>query len=92
MMRVVKYFIGGLFVAAALLAAVSYSWTYTPLGRLDYQAAVLSRLAALQTEEAALTPAYREQTNAMTLKLMPSDKEFPLARVEDRTVEGVDGN
>ena len=31
------------------LAALSYSWTFTPLGRLDYKAAVISKLASRQS-------------------------------------------
>ncbi|MBK6277570.1 MAG: alpha/beta hydrolase [Gammaproteobacteria bacterium] len=63
-MRLLKWscFVLAVLAAAALL--VSYSWTFTPIGRMDYGAAVLSKLGSLQRSgDAAITPAYREKLN-----------------------------
>jgi len=74
------------FILFVLLAgaAISYSWTYTPLGRLEYAAAVLSKLSELDTEPISLSKENREQANAMVKRLIGT--AAPLAKIEDREI------
>jgi acetyl esterase len=74
------------------LGALSYSWTFTPLGRLDYKAALISKLASLQRGAIALTPEARAKANAQTARMLGKIEPAQLERCEDREIEGPDGN
>lgn len=75
---------GALAVVALLLvgAAVTYSWTFTPEGRLDYQAALISKLATLQDGPAEMTPEARATANEMVANFIPGEPAA-LARIEN---------
>ncbi len=66
------------------LAALSYSWTFTPLGRLDYKAALISKLASLQRGATELTPQARAKANKATERMLGKLEPAPLERQEDR--------
>lgn len=80
----------GILVGAAL--ALTYSWTFTRYGRLDYKAAVISRVASWQDQEdLVMTPSARASANAYTMSLLP---EYPVeagVRFEDRLIGTPDG-
>lgn len=63
-----------LLVSALVAGAVSYSWTFTPHGRLDYGAAVFSRLLNWQRgdEPIAYNDEQRRATGRFTKKYMDS--------------------
>lgn len=77
---------GGLAVLAlvVLVGAVTYSWTFTPLGRLDYTPAVMSKLASWQSGDIALTPEARAASNEMVRGFLPGEAA-PMARIEDHS-------
>ena len=52
---------GLFFGTLSVLFLVTYSWTYTPLGRLDYQAAVISRLAKWNQKPVEISREARER-------------------------------
>lgn len=91
MKRFIRYVGLGLALVAALGAAASYSWTFTPFGRLDYLAAVISKLATLGTEPVELTPEARHTANELTTSALPDFSGAPLARIEDEVILGPDG-
>ena len=69
---------------ALLAAAITWSWTFTPLGRLDYLPAVMARLASWQTTGTDFSPEARRSVNQMTRGLDGEAVDLP--RIEDRTV------
>lgn len=76
--------VGAVVVGLVLLAfVVTYSWTFTPLGRLDYSAAVISKLSEWQTAPPVLTPEARASSNEMVRGFMPGEAT-PLDSIEDR--------
>ncbi|MBW2274927.1 MAG: alpha/beta hydrolase [Deltaproteobacteria bacterium] len=75
-----------------LAAGISYSWTYTPIGRLDYVAAVMAKVASWQTGPAELTPETRRAANAQVEQMLSFVPETPLARIEDRALPGPGGH
>ncbi len=81
----------GLGMLVGALAAVTYSWTFTRIGRLDYSAALIAKMASFQGGAVELTPEARSQANAYTARLLP---DYPLddhVRVEDRRIPTPDG-
>jgi acetyl esterase len=75
-----------------VVGAISYSWTFTPLGRLDYGAALIAKLASWRGGPLELTPEARAIANERTAQMLPSAVDVPLARIEDRTIESADGS
>ena len=76
---------GGLAALLLVATVVTYSWTFTPLGRLDYGAAVMARLRSWQTGPMEITPEARARANEVVLLLV--DREpVSLPRIEDRRV------
>jgi len=84
MKRVGKIVLVGLVVLLFLGAAISYSWTFTPLGRLDYPAAVLARILSWQDPQ-EFTPEDREFINQLGARTSFLDP-ISLPRIEDREV------
>ena len=80
----------GVLVGAA--AAVTYSWTYTPLGRLDYPAAVIARLSSISSGPMEMTPAAREIANEMTRAMVADYPEPDGVPFEDRMVSSDAGH
>lgn len=79
-------------IVAGALAAVVWSWTHTPIGRLDLQAAVIARIAALQGGGAmAMTPEARANANETTRGMLGSAEIPDGVRFEDRSVPGPGG-
>jgi acetyl esterase len=79
-------------LALILVAAgVSYSWTFTPMGRLDYPAAVIAKLSTWRTAPLELTPETRRTANSQVEQMLSGMAEAPLARIEDREIPGPDG-
>ncbi|MDG2304384.1 MAG: alpha/beta hydrolase [Candidatus Binatia bacterium] len=83
MKRVLKRVGLALGAIVGLVAAVTYSWTITPQGRLDYGAAVVSKLASWQTGPQEYTPEARAGANEMVRGFLPGEPA-ELARGEDR--------
>ncbi len=84
-MRILKIG-GGILVAIALLAAaITYSWTLTPIGRLEYQAALVAKLSEWDDGPVELTPKARRAANEMVRAFIPPSAE--LAKIENRTIE-----
>lgn len=80
-------------VLAGGLAAVVWSWTFTPLGRLDLQAAIIAKLSSLGGDTAMdMSPEARSAANDMTRSMMGgvgADAEVPF---EDRSIPGPGGD
>ena len=91
MRRILLITTAGLLVLVLVAAAVSYSWTFTPLGRLDYRAALLAKLASSQEGAAELGPEARGSANAFTARMLPDVGDTALARIEDREIAGPEG-
>jgi len=88
MLRVIRRIVAGLVVLLLAAAGVSYSWTFTPLGRLDYPAAVIAKLASWQSGPPELTPDARRTANEQVVLMLSGIEEAPLARIEDREITG----
>jgi len=73
------------------LAAVTYSWTFTRLGRLDFGAAVIAKIASLQGGDSELTAEARANANAFTADLLPEYSASDRVRFEDRKIPTPDG-
>ena len=86
-MRLVK--LGGLIgvVGILLLAALSYRWTFTPIGRLEYGAAIVAKLSEWSEAPVELTEESRRAANEMVRGRLPPPAD--LARVEDREIESI---
>ena len=84
-MRFLK--LGGLIAVVGMLlaAAVSYSWTFTPIGRLEYGAAIVAKFSEWNEGPGELTEEARQIANEMVRGRMPRSEA--LARVEDREIE-----
>ena len=75
------------------LAAVVWSWTFTPIGRLDLQAAIVARMAALGgASDMEMTPAARQTANEMTRRMLGDFSTEVEVAFEDRTVPGPGGD
>ena len=62
--------------ALSLLGAgVSYSWTFTPIGRLDYPAAIVARLSYWQDQPIDMSPEARRASAGFTRRLLPTVPE-----------------
>jgi len=72
-MKIIKITSSLMLLVITLAAAVSYSWTFTPSGRLDYKAAAWSKLATLQTTP----PQYSEEARHTANKLLRDFKGLP---------------
>ncbi|MEM7412838.1 MAG: alpha/beta hydrolase [Myxococcota bacterium] len=81
----------GLALLAVIGFGITYSWTFTPHGRLDYAAALIAKLAASQDRPLVMTPEARARSNAATRDLLPRFDTPPLASVEDREIPGPGG-
>jgi acetyl esterase len=82
----------GLLAVVLVVAAASYSWTFTSMGRLDYGAAVIAKLSSWQSGPAELTLEARRAANAQVEQMLSGIDAVPLARIEDREVSGAGGN
>jgi acetyl esterase len=71
--------------------AITYSWTFTRIGRLDYPAAVIARLASWQTGAPRMDAESRESANAYTISLLPEYPANDRIRIEDREISAFDG-
>ena len=79
-------------VAMLLVAlALSWSWTFTPLGRLDYRAALLAKAMSLQAAPAVYDAAARVRANQMVETMLSAIEPHPDVRFEDRQIPGPDG-
>lgn len=80
-------------VLVGALTAVVWSLTFTPLGRLDLQAAILAKMASLQgTSEMEMTPAAREAANQMTRRMLGDLGAEGAVAFEDRAIPGPGGD
>ena len=74
------------------LAAVVWSWTFTPLGSLDFQAALVAQLATLGgASDMDMSPEAREAANEMTRTMLGDLSSDVDVAFEDRRVEGPGG-
>jgi acetyl esterase len=71
--------------------AVTWSWTFTSIGRLDYRAALVAKMASWQSGEIEMTPGARAAANRMTAAMLPVYPDDPQVRFEDRRVPSADG-
>ena len=80
-------------VLAGALAAIVWSWTFTPLGRLDLQAAIVARLASLGVDASMeMSPEARAAANDATRAMAAWAGEEAGVPFEDRAVPGPDGS
>jgi acetyl esterase len=84
-MRILKIAIGALTALVIVAAGVSYSWTFTPIGRLEYVAAVVAKVSEWDDAPVELNERARSEVNANARSQMPEPVE--LARIEDREIE-----
>lgn len=90
-----RWALRSLFAVTALIlvsAGISYSWTFTPIGRLDYPAAVIAKVSSWQTAAPELTPEARRTANARVEQMLAGLEPTSLARIEDRAVPGPGGH
>ncbi|MBJ18568.1 MAG: alpha/beta hydrolase [bacterium] len=81
----------GLGMLAGAFAAVTYSWTFTRIGRLDYRAALIAKAASFQGVDSELSAEMRAAANAYTMDLLPEYPANPDVRIEDRRIPTPDG-
>ena len=74
-MKKLAWILIGVVVAAVTTAiAVSYSWTFTPFGRLEYKAAILAKLAYWNKDPLVMDRAAIIAGNSATAKLIGIEK------------------
>ena len=74
------------------LGGLSYSWTYTEHGRLDYVAAVLSKLASWNTTPAEMNESTRKAAKEM-IKFMAGPIPYDTSvKFEDHEIPRLDGS
>ncbi len=86
MIRTFKILIFGALALLIAGASITYSWTFTPIGRLDYVPAVMARLASWSDAPIGLTPEARRASNAMVQNMLGGE-EADLDHIEDRVIE-----
>lgn len=88
-MRKTKYFLGGVILFLIVLFGISWSWTYTPHGRLDYRAALSLKLLSFETTIKPHPGSDFEITMPVNLAYALSNKLPPekVSRTEDVTIE-----
>lgn len=76
--------LGVVVIVLAAGCAWTYSWTYTSIGRLDYQAALLAKIAKhLAERPKVITDAYRSKQNAR-IKAFADDADYlKAAKIQD---------
>lgn len=84
MARMLKIFGSVIGLMILLGAGISYSWTFTPLGRLEYVAAVIAKSSEWNDTPIDMSPRARATANEFTDMIMPPAAE--LAKIEDRTI------
>ena len=76
---------------AGAFVAVTYSWSFTRIGRLDYGAAVIARVASLRGSQSEMSADAREAANGITARLQARYPESKSVRFEDRRIPTPDG-
>ncbi len=84
-MRVLKSLLEIAIGLGIVLAVVTYSWTFTPIGRLEYAAALVARMSEWDDRPIDFSAEARMAANDMVRERLPKGPE--MARVEDRTIE-----
>ncbi|MEM9175662.1 MAG: alpha/beta hydrolase [Myxococcota bacterium] len=80
-------------VLVGALAAVAWSWTFTPIGRLDLQAAIVAKVAGLQGASSMdLSPEARVSANEVTRSMLGPFPESGSVAYADRVVPGPGGD
>jgi acetyl esterase len=79
-------------VLVGALLAVTYSWTFTRIGRLDYPAALIARLSTLQESDSKRTPEARAKANGITSGFLADYPGYEDVRFEDRQIPTPDGD
>jgi len=92
LMRLIGYLFGALSLLIIILAGITYSWTYTDHGRLDYMPAVLSKMAAWNDAPLEMTPEARAQIREMSASMVAEGAFAPGVRYEDRNIPRPDGS
>lgn len=92
-MRKTRYFLGAVILLLIVLFGISWSWTYTPHGRLDYRAALSLKLLSFETTIKPHPGSDFEITMPVNLAYALSDKLTPekVSRTEDIRIEADDG-
>lgn len=90
-MRRTTRFAIALGIVVGAVAAIAFCWSFTPLGRLDLRAAVIAKLASLQSSEVEMNPEARAAANAMARSLLPEYTGGEQVAVEDREIPGPGG-
>jgi len=82
-------------IALGMLAgaffAVTWSWTFTRLGRLDYRAAIVAKLASVAPGGSTVDAAARAGANAWTASLLAEYATPANVSFEDRRIPTSDG-
>ena len=91
MIRLLKLISIGVVVTMLGALALTYSWTFTPLGRLDYKAALLAKAMSLQTNPASYTSESRKRANQNVVYALADAAASKTTRYEDRAIDGPDG-
>lgn len=88
-----KYVIGAVILFIAVLFGISWSWTYTPHGRLDYRAALSLKLLSFETTLKPHPGSNFEITMPVNLVYALSDKlpAEKVSRTEDIRIQADDG-
>ncbi|MDX1735727.1 MAG: alpha/beta hydrolase [Halioglobus sp.] len=82
-----------LLLAAVLLGAWTYSWTYTPEGRMLYRAALMARLVDSQSQQNfVMTPESRRKANDNTVRWLGERELKAVADIRDFTVPSPGGD
>jgi len=89
--KTLKIAVGTVLLLVVIVGGVTYSWTFTPLGRLDYNAALMSKLSSWNTEPLVISAQAREQTREMMASFVTSDPVAEDVRFEDREIPRADG-
>lgn len=72
MKRMIFFLIGSLGILIFVITLVIYSWTYTPFGRLDYGAAIISKLSEWNKSPIEITKEVRERLRNSRFSAGPS--------------------
>ena len=88
----IKKFLVTLVFVCGALGIYSYSWTFTELGRLDYAAAVFSKLASWNSAPAEMNADAREAAREMTKSIAGPIPYNSSVKYEDHEIARLDGS
>ena len=91
--QVIKLTLIGLIILTAVLFGITYRWTYTPIGRLDYVPAVLAKLDSWTRRPPVFTEEARRRGNELMRRMSdPFADGIKLAGERDLLLPSADGD